>query len=407
MAEFDSSLIPDYIMHDAVRYALGDCRLSGGNGTSPYNFRCPICGDSKKNTHIKRGYVLFNRGNWVYVCHNECGSMSFLSYLKQYHDDMYKKACIHAIVGDKTTFKQDTRTEAEKTFVSIDRIFKKNELVSILDNHPLAKLALDWVISRKIRINTYMHWFVCLEGREFLDKDENGNIEYNDLGFPSGNEYKNRLIIPYYRFGGKWSQFDARALDPKATIRYKNLKNVTREPYNLDWIDFTKPFFLLEGCINSTFIHNAVSFGGTKHFETFLSSNPDALKYARNGTVIWDNDDAGYDMIPKSIEYGFNWFNWSSVKPSYEYKYKPDGEIRIINDINDLIMYTDLVERDENEYIKYETLIHFIEDAKGGLIKTSLLYGDREAIRKEKQRVVFQQMNEARRNKEKITYAWE
>lgn len=408
MSEFDSSLIPDYIMHDAVRYTLGGAKLVGGNGSTPYNFRCPICGDSKKNPHARRGYVLFNKGNWVYVCHNECGSMSFLSYLKRYYDDLYKKVCIHAITSDRTSIrKRDDRTDAEKTYVSIDKVFKKNELVSILDDHPLAIQALNWVISRGIRVRTYMYWYVCLPGDEFYDRDGDGVIQYGENGMPLGNEYKNRIIIPYYRFGGKWSQFDARAIDPKAFIRYKNLKNVTREPYNIDWLDVTRPFYLLEGCIDSTFIENAISFGGTQHFETLLRTYPDILRYAHNGTVIWDNDEAGYDMIPKSIEYGFQWFNWSTVRPNDKSKYKSDGTIRVIKDINDLILYTDLVDRDENEYIKCESLIPYIESARGGLIKTSLLYGDREAIRREKQKELFDKMNEVRRQKESIRYAWE
>ena len=123
--------------------------------------------------------------------------------------------------------------------------------------------------------------------------------------------------------------------------------------------------------------------------------------------MIWDNDDAGYDMIPKSIEYGFNWFNWSTIKPSERYKIKSDGTKREIKDINDFVLFTDLVERDENEYIKYESLVPYIESAKGGLIMTSLLYGDREAIRREKQKQVFELMNENRRQKELVKYAWE
>ena len=66
-----------------------------------------------------------------------------------------------------------------------------------------------------------------------------------------------------------------------------------------------------------------------------------------------------------------------------------------------------MVDRDENEYIKYESLIPYIESARGGLIKTSLLYGDREAIRREKQKEIFEKMNEVRRQKESIRYAWE
>ena len=43
------------------------------------------------------------------------------------------------------------------------------------------------------------------------------------------NEYNNRIIIPYYKLGDKWNQFDARSLDENAILRYKNLKNVEKK----------------------------------------------------------------------------------------------------------------------------------------------------------------------------------
>lgn len=35
------------------------------------NIRCPICGDSKYNKSIKRGYVIEQNGTQFYICHNE------------------------------------------------------------------------------------------------------------------------------------------------------------------------------------------------------------------------------------------------------------------------------------------------------------------------------------------------
>lgn len=408
---FDASSIPQDMLHSAVKEVLSGQMLSGGGGSSPYNFRCPICGDSKKNKHLKRGYVLHARGDWVYVCHNECGSMSFLTFLKNYHQDVYKKVIIHGFSqGSSGRPKIDMSKTNDSGYVALEdatTLFKPNELISIYDHHPLAEAALAWVKYRRIRKMVYDYWYVCLEGEEFLDRDKFGNLVYNENGFPKGNEYKNRLIIPYYHFGGKWSQFDARSLEENPVIRYKNIKNVEKEPYNIDWLDVTKPFFLLEGSINSTFIKNAVSFGGTSHFETFLEKYPHILQHAHNGVVIWDNDDAGKDKLPTSIKLGFKWFNWSLVTPSEKYKYNKDGSIRVLNDINDLVMYSELLEFDEIEYIKYESLLPFIEDSCGGLVKATLLYGDREAMRREKQRTIFNQMNENRRNKEKIKFNWD
>jgi hypothetical protein len=389
--------IPNHIMHDAVRTTLSQYKLSGGKGNSPYNFRCPICGDSKKNKNLKRGYILHNNDEWVYVCHNECGSMSFLSYLKQYHEDVYKSVCFHGF-GRTSNHNVyiDNSTLAEKSYYSVDPAFKKGELLSIMDDHDLCKIARDFVQSRKIIERVYKQWYVCLPGDQFLDRNELGEIVIDENGLPKGNLYKNRLIIPYYHFGGKWKQFDARALFPEQVVRYKNYKGVEREPYNIDWLDVSRPFFLLEGCINSTFIENSISFGGTKHFEKLLYQYPQILENKHNCNVIWDNDDAGYDGLPKSIKCGFNWFNWKKI-PIHA---------SACNDINDLVLVGNVFEHNSLGYITHDSILQYCENSRGAILMTTLMYGDRDAIRKEKSKQLFNEMNNRRNNANKIDFSW-
>ena len=405
MSEFDLSNIPDYVMHDAVREALGDCMLTGGTGTRPYNFRCPICGDSKKNKFKKRGFVMYDKGSWAFVCHNECGSMGFLSFLKEYHPDIHRRVIFHGYGREQND--RVYSPEIKKPVINGPDVFKPGELIPLMDDHPIAKLGLAWAKSRSIRGEVYAKWFVCLQGEKFYTRDSDGNVIYGENGLPTGNEYRNRIVMPYYRFGGKWNQFDARSLDPNATVRYRNLKDAEREPYNIDWLDTKKPFFLLEGSINSTFIRNSVAFGGTKHFKSLIDDRPDILTNAHNGTVIWDNDDAGYDEMPKSIALGLKWFNWSTIQPSFQHRFKADGTLREINDINDLVMYSDIVTRDENEYINIKSLNPFIESPEGGLIKASLLYGNRQAMRKEKVKSNFDAMRVKREERKRVVYNWE
>lgn len=379
---FDYSRIPDHVLHDAVKDTLGSEGLVGGNGNTPYNFRCPICGDSKTNKNKKRGYVLFSEGNWSYVCHNECGKMSFFSFLKQYHPHVYRSVIFHAF--DRKARKPkpvDTRTDAEKSYKASDIYkFKPGELISIYDSHPTAQQGLAYCLKRRIPQSVYEKWFVCIKDEKFHDRDSNGKPVYNDKGLPKGNEYCNRLIIPYYRFGGIWNQFDARSLDPNSLLKYKNLEGVDREMYNIDWLDVTQPFFLLEGAIDSCFIKNAVSFGGTKHLMKFLEQHPKIKEYAHNGTVIWDNDNAGYDEMPSTVRMGFNWFNWTSFDPE------------IIKDINDLVLYSHEIQLDNDGFIDTNSLKKYIMSAEGGLIQLTMLYGNREKMRKEKTKKNFDSM---------------
>ena len=48
-----------------------------------YNFRCPICGDSKKQKSKARGYIYAIKQNVNFRCHNCGASMSLNNFLKQ------------------------------------------------------------------------------------------------------------------------------------------------------------------------------------------------------------------------------------------------------------------------------------------------------------------------------------
>lgn len=396
--------IPDYVLHDAVKETLSGCNLTGGNGISPYNFRCPICGDSKKNPHIKRGYVLYKDSNWVYHCHNECGSMSFLQFLKERHNDVYRDVLFHAY--DRTDWKRKSKKEIPKqeaTFKGKEIYnFKKGELIGIMDDNPTAKIALDYCISRQIPKSIYIKWYVCIKDPKFLSKGPDGKYIYNERGIPQGNEYGNRLIIPYYRYGGNWVQFDARDLNPTSFLRYRNLEGADREMYNVDFLNVNEPFFLLEGSIDSTFIRNSVAFGGTKHLMSFLKEFPHIAENAKNGTVIWDNDDAGYDEMIHTVNMGFQWFDWRSIKPTKEYMYYDDGTLRQIKDINDAVLYTNKFSVDNNGFIIYDDLKKYIKKAEGASVLLTLIYGNREKMRRDKLRKRSEQMRIQSKKKEEV-----
>jgi hypothetical protein len=392
MNNFDITRIPESVLHDAVYEALGQQKIE--KIREGYNFRCPLCGDSKSNPYKKRGYVYINNGQWTYFCYNECGPMSFLNFLKRYNNILYKKVVFH---GFERSNKPRKRIE-EKSYLS-DKVykFKDKELVDLFNPHPTAVIALTYCKERKIPEKIYSKWFVCIRDDKFLDKDSSGVIIYNELGCPVGNEYGNRLIIPYYRLGGKWSQFDARALD-NSQLRYKNLKGAERELYNIDFLDVNKPFFLLEGAINSTFIKNSVAFGGTKHLKNFLEQYPILLEHKSNGVFIWDNDGAGYDEMQSTIRLGFGWFNWESIKPLNEFRMLENEFPRIIKDINDLVLYSDMVELDEEGFIKYDSLKNYIEYNTGsGEFKSVAQYGKRTELKKKRFKEVIEQQQQKKK----------
>ena len=56
-----------------------------------YNFRCPICGDSKKNKSKTRGYLYAVKTNVNFKCHNCGASMSLNNFLKTLDPYIHKQ----------------------------------------------------------------------------------------------------------------------------------------------------------------------------------------------------------------------------------------------------------------------------------------------------------------------------
>ena len=66
---------------------LGNFKKKG----NVYNFRCPYCGDSKKDKFKARGYFIAKKGRHSYYCHN-CGiSKSFKQFLQDNNAQLYQE----------------------------------------------------------------------------------------------------------------------------------------------------------------------------------------------------------------------------------------------------------------------------------------------------------------------------
>ena len=56
-----------------------------------YNFRCPVCGDSKKNKNKTRGYLYSVKADINFKCHNCGSSMSLNNLLKKLDPTLHKQ----------------------------------------------------------------------------------------------------------------------------------------------------------------------------------------------------------------------------------------------------------------------------------------------------------------------------
>ena len=342
---FSYDNIPYAALDEAVSTHFADRALKETN--SEYNFVCPFCGDMHR-PNKKKAYVY--KDTWQFICY-KCGQQQHvMKYFKENADDIYTKLLF---MGFDDEGKERKEKKAEKKTVPSDLPFMEGELISILDNHPLAKRGLELCKHRMIRPVVYEKWYVCLEGEQFLLKDSGGAYLLDENGRPIGNKYKNRLIIPFYKFGGAWHQFDARDLNP--------------DSYRLT--DGTEYTFQIreDGAVVSQdtsgedlVYKDEVVRGGVKFLKEVMEANPEIEKYKENCTIIWDNDDPGRNARLDSVKMGFKWFDWTEINEK---------------DVNGAVMKGEMP-LDKYGFVEREFIEARSRPAEGAEILFSLQYGD-------------------------------
>lgn len=371
----DYSEIPAAVYDQFIHELYGSQNLHDKG--DHYEFVCPNCGDMRFPNKRK---AWIYKDTWKYICFKCPCSMPFAYYLKQTDRETYKRL-IYAAFGSGVHDNPGVRKEEpkeERPYLASDSPFVEGELIPITSGHPLAQAGLAECRKRKIRPEVFEKWYVCLEGAQFYHRDANGNLIINPYtGRPVGNEYKNRIIMPFYHFGGKWSQFDARAIDPNNPCRYLNLKGVRREAYNIDFIRFDQPFYILEGTIDSTFIPNSIGIGGVEHMAEILFDNPKIAQHKENCVFIWDNDEAGRKGRTASCHEGYKWFDWEGIMEK---------------DVNAEVLKGTHFPLDSDGYVRQDVIDSRTRKPGGSDILFMLKYGN---VAKEKYKETMQRRKEA------------
>ena len=295
------------------------------SGATKLIFRCPICGDSKKNLRKKRGYLLTSSdGKATIGCLNCDYTSSFYHFLKVNYPNLHKDWLLDVLFSDSKYI------EKEEEFVTENLFMDYSQYLSLKDkSHPLVrKLALDLINKRRLPKHIVKNWLYCAEG-----------------------EYANRLIIPYYMRDGSFKYFEARDLTGKSFMKYKFPKAMPQEFYNMAFIDKTRDFFVFEGVADSTFVENSCSTGGASKLGRFL--NEIDAKFHKNVVIVFDGDSDGIKKSYTMLKRGFRVFVWNSEMMSYA----KDCKI----DMNQLIMcgFFDKV-LDEKGQIPYEEIMKYV-----------------------------------------------
>jgi transcription elongation factor Elf1 len=277
-----------------------------------YNFRCPICGDSKKNKTKSRGYVYRKNNDYFYTCHN-CGvSHTFYNFLnavdssliKEYALERYKNGEQNNHNYPKPTFDEFKQIPKFKTRINLPTI------ESLDDNH----IAKKYVIDRKIPEKHFKELYYSEDFKFFIENvlkvDSNKLIDDDQ-----------RLIIPFYDANNNLFGLQGRSLTG-SKIRYITIildKNAPKI-FGMNNLDVNKKVYVMEGPIDSLFITNAIA-----------TADSDLIRCEKlnlnDVTLVFDNEPRNKEIV-KQIE--------KAIKKNFKICLFPDHIQQ--KDINDMIL---------------------------------------------------------------------
>ena len=233
-----------------------------------YNFRCPICGDSKKNKTKTRGYLYTIKADVNFRCHNCGASMTFSNFLKE----------IDPVVHKQYVFERFKQGSTGRGTVVEEPVFKFEA--------PTFKSSIDLPLASTVDVSR-----IYLEKRK-LDPTK---FYYAERFVEYVNSHKQsmdvkehpRIIIPlYYQknlVGVQGRALNSNSVKYITTIFYDEAPKI----YGLDNIRRDAPVFVTEGPIDSTFLRNSIAMCG---------ADGDVGKWGVS-TPVWV-----YDNEPRSKE---------------------------------------------------------------------------------------------------------
>jgi len=253
-----------------------------------YNFRCPYCGDSKKNKTKARAYFYRVKNDMFFKCHN-CGEghnlANFIKFIDpKLHDnyllERYKGS---APSTQKPKLKFDFKPDFEET-TKVSLLDELTKVSNLKEGHPVLKYVKD----RKIPQKHFDNLYLCDKFMSFVNK-------VKPQTFPFIKQDHPRLIIPFFDYDGKFFAFQGRAFgneQPKyLTIKLKESK---RKIYGLERINLQEHINIVEGPIDSLFVKNCLAMGGA---DLLFDRVP-----VEQITYIFDNEPRNKEIIKRMYE---------------------------------------------------------------------------------------------------------
>jgi len=271
-----------------------------------YNFRCPFCGDSKKNQLKARGYVYRKKNDYYYKCQN-CGvGHTMYNLINLLDGNLAKDYALERFTNGETKNHNYPKPEKQELKFETPVFTKKKMVINLpsIENLSEEHFARQYCIRRKIPQDTYDNLYYAEDFKSFI----NEIFPENDKDLKEDDP---RLVIPFYDEDGSLLAVQGRALrDSK--IRYITIKfnEDSIKLFGLNKVNKNEKVYVTEGPIDSLFLPNSVA--------TADANLTNSSKYIskENIVLIFDNEPRNKDickMMDKAIENHFSICVWPEM----------------------------------------------------------------------------------------------
>ena len=258
-------------------------------GDYTYNFRCPICGDSRTNLNKARGYIFARQGGLFYKCHNCSASMSLGNLIKNVDLSLYKEYCLDRYKAGET----GRKPHKENGFVFKPVTFGSNKsenfkgILTKLSELNSSHEAIQYLVKRKLSLNKISDLYLVSD----VSKLKVLAPDYEDKIMT----HEPRIVMPFYDSNNELVGLSCRAIrGEKQRYLVVRIKDDLPMLYNMNHVDKTKQIYVTEGPIDSLFLPNAVAVGN--------SNLKYALNYFENAVLCYDNEPRNKEIIKLMAE---------------------------------------------------------------------------------------------------------
>ena len=281
------------------------------------NFRCPICGDSKKSSTKKRGWWYMKSAS--FYCWNCSTSMSGIKFLelmsgtdyesirREYVDLFLKSGLDNSL---SSSIWMPNQNEVEPSVFNLKPAFDQSM------KKPLTDKAKEYLNSRKV-----------------LDAPFLKEPLYSIVSKDGSEEY---ILIPW-KVNGIDAYYQVNDFLKLKSMKYMFPKGKKKLIYGLDNIDPNyKKIFVFEGVYDSLFVKNGIATGTKSLTDYQLKLLRERWPY-HELVVAFDNDAPGFSSTMKMIEKGkaskfFVWFDQATKQKDINEKILVDGNLKLFAD---------------------------------------------------------------------------